>query len=83
MLLPKLITMSRLLKIYTSTETSVFKLRATLYLHGVSSITKSEPRTVSYQEFRNTDEPILGLYIDSDQEAEAMALMKDFNKRLA
>jgi len=83
MLLPKLITMSRLLKIYTNTETSVFKLRATLYLHGVSSITKPEPRTVSYQEFRNTDEPILGLYIDSDQEAEAMALMKDFNKRLA
>lgn len=75
--------MSRLLKIYTNKESTVHKLRSKLYINGVSSIAKPKPQIDSYIEFRDIDEPILDLYIDSDQEAEAMSILNDFTKKLA
>ena len=72
--------MSSLLKFYVNTEKKVFKLRIVLYQQGVSSILKPETTLSSSN---TSSEPTIGLYIDSDQEPEAKAIMKSFDKQLA
>lgn len=72
--------MSHLMKIFSAPETKIIELRTILFRQGISTITKTEyqPHSTS-----TTEDKTLELYIDSDQEDKANAILDSFNKQSA
>jgi len=69
--------MSSLIKIYTDNAIVIAKIKAKLYSHGISSITKNEFQAGAAAGFSAGMPAFLDLYIDSDQKDKAITLIEE------